>query len=66
MQIRTTSKNSHSTVGTVSPPPGLWGLVDDNVGDDKVLDGKVLGVRVGLCVFEESEHELNRLDGPTT
>lgn len=66
MHKYTTLKHSHTTVGTVSPPPGLWGLVDDNVADDEVLDGEVLSVRVRLGVFQESEHELDRLDGPTT
>jgi hypothetical protein len=53
-------------VGSVSPPPGLRGLVDDNVLDDQLLDGELLGVRVRLGVLEETEEEVDRLDGPST
>jgi len=58
--------HSHSTVGSVSPPPGLRGLVDDNVLDDQLLDGELLGVRVRLGVLKETEEEVDRLDGPST
>jgi hypothetical protein len=58
--------NSHSTVGSVSSSPGLRCLVDNNVFDDQLLDGEVLGVGVGLGVLEQSKHESDRLDGPST
>lgn len=57
---------AHTTVGTVSATTGLGGLLDDNVLDEQVLRGKVLGVGVGLGVLEETENELDRLDGPAT
>jgi hypothetical protein len=60
------SRHSHSTVGSVRPSPGLWGLVDDNVLDEQVLNGKVLGIGVGLGVLQQTEDELNRLGGPST
>lgn len=59
-------KHSHSTVSSVSPPPGLGGLVDDNVSDNELLNGKVLGVGVGLGVLQQSGDESNRLLGPST
>lgn len=55
-----------STVGTVSPPPGLGSLLNDNVLDDQLLDIKVLSLSVGLGVLEETEDELDRLLGPST
>lgn len=60
------NRYSHSTVSSVSSSSGLGGLVDDNVLDDQLLNREVLGVGVGLGVFEQSKHELNRLDGPST
>ena len=56
----------HSTVGTVSPPPGLWGLVDNNVLDDQVLNSQVFRVGVGLGVFQEPEDESHRLCWPSS
>lgn len=53
-------------MGTVSPPPGLGGLLNDNVLDDQLLDVEVLGIGVGLGVLEETENELDRLLGPST
>jgi hypothetical protein len=63
---RISKYHSHSTVGSVSPPPGLGGLVDNNVSDNKLLDGEVLGVGVGLGVLDQSADESNRLLGPST
>lgn len=57
---------SHSTVSSVRPSPGLWSLVDNNVLDEQVLNGKVLGIGVGLGVLQQTEDELNRLGGPST
>jgi len=53
-------------VSSVSPPPGLWGLVDDNVSDDELLNGEVLGVGVGLGVLQQSGDESDRLLGPSS
>jgi hypothetical protein len=64
--MRISLHNPHSTVSTVSPPPGLWGLVDDNVLDDELINGEVLGIGVGLGVLQEGEDEFNRLLGPST
>jgi hypothetical protein len=58
--------NAHSTVSSVSPPPGLWGLVDDNVSDDELINGEVLGVGVGLGVLQQSGDESDRLLGPSS
>lgn len=59
-------KNAHSTVGTVSPPPGLGSLLNDNVLDDQLFNVEVLGIGVGLGVLEKTENELDRLLGPST
>lgn len=53
-------------MGTVSPPPGLGGLLNNNVLDDQLLDIEVLSVGVGLGVLEETEDELDGLLGPST
>lgn len=58
--------NPHSTVGSVSPPPGLWRLVHNNVFDDELINGQVLGIGVGLGVLQQGEDEFNRLLGPST
>jgi hypothetical protein len=58
--------NSHSTVSSVSPPPGFWGLVDNNVFDDQLVKGKVLGIGVGLGILQQSEDEFDRLLRPST
>jgi hypothetical protein len=56
----------HSTVGSVSPSPGLGGLVNNNVLDNQLLNSEVLSVGVGLGVLKETEEELNGFDGPST
>lgn len=53
-------------MSSVSPPPGLWGLVDDNVSDDELIDSEVLGVGVGLGVLQQSGDESDRLLGPSS
>ena len=58
--------DSHSTVSSVSPPPGLWGLVDDNVSDNELINSEVLGVGVGLGVLQQAGDESDRLLGPST
>ena len=60
------SSDSHSSVGTVRPPPGLWGLVDDNVLDDQLVDVEFFGIGVGLGVLQETEDVLDRLFRPST
>lgn len=58
--------DSHSTVSSVGPPPGLWGLVNDNVSDNELVNGEVLGVGVGLGVLQQVGDESDRLLGPST
>lgn len=53
-----------TTEGTVSSAATEGGLVDLDVGNDKVLDVEALGVGVGLGVLEELSNELNGLNGP--
>jgi hypothetical protein len=55
---------TYTTVGTVSAPALLGGLVDLDVLDDQVAGVEALGVGVGLGVLEEAEQDLSRLDGP--
>ena len=55
-----------TTVSTVRATAGLGCLLDDNVADDNLLGVKALGLSVGLSVLEQSEEELDRLDGPST
>ena len=56
---------TYTTVGTVSPPALLGGLVDLDVLDDQVAGIETLGVGVGLGVLEEAEQVLSRLDRPS-
>ena len=51
-------------MGTVCSSSLLWGLVDLDVLDDQVAGVKTLGIRVRLCVLEQTEEELSRLDWP--
>lgn len=62
--IESYGDGTHSTVGTVSTSSLLWGLVDLDVLDDQVAGVETLCVGVGLCVLEEREEELGRLDWP--
>ena len=55
---------TYTTVGTVSPPALLGGLVDLDVLDDQVAGIETLGIGVGLGVLEEVLEELGGLDGP--
>lgn len=41
-------------------------LLNDNVLDDQLLDGEVLGLGVSLSVLEKVEDDLHRLDRPST
>lgn len=41
-------------------------LLNTDVLDDKVLNGDVLGLGVGLSVLEQVEDELDRLNGPSS
>jgi hypothetical protein len=59
-------KGTYATVGTVSAPALLRGLVDLDVLDDQVAGVETLGVGVGLCVLEESEEDLGGLYGPAS
>lgn len=58
------STGTYATVGTVSAPALLGGLVDLDVLDDQVGGIETLGVGVGLSVLEETEKDLGGLDGP--
>ena len=58
------SVDTYATVGTVSAPALLGGLVDLDVLDDQVGGIEALGVGVGLSVLEETEKDLGGLDGP--
>ena len=58
------STGTYTTVGTVSAPALLGGLVDLDVLDDQVGGVETLGVGVGLSVLEETEKDLGGLDGP--
>ena len=57
---------TYTTVGTVSPPALLGGLVDLDVLDDQVAGIETLGIGVGLGVLEETEQVLSGLDGPSS
>jgi len=57
---------TYTTVGTVCPSALLRGLVDLNVGDDKIGVIETLGVGIGLSVAEETKEELSRLFRPTS
>lgn len=57
---------TYTTVGTVSAPALLGGLVDLDVLDDQVAGVEALGVGVGLSVLEETEEDLGGLDGPAS
>lgn len=57
---------TYTTVGTVSPPALLGGLVDLDVLDDQVAGIEALGIGVGLSVLEETEQVLRGLDGPSS
>ena len=56
---------TYTTVGTVSPPALLGGLVDLDVLDDQVAGVETLCVGIGLSVLEEAEQVLSGLDGPS-
>lgn len=55
---------TYTSVGTVSAPALIGGLVDLDVLDDQVAGVETLGVGIGLSVLEETEDDLSRLDGP--
>jgi len=55
---------TYTTVGTVSTPALLGGLVDLDMLDDQVAGVEALGVGVGLGVLEEAEQDLSGLLGP--
>jgi hypothetical protein len=55
---------TYTTVGTVSAPALLGGLVDLDVLDHQVAGVETLDVGVGLGVLEQTEEDLSRLDGP--
>ena len=52
-------------MSAVSTPSLLGRLIDLNVLDDQVAGVETLGVGIGLCVLEEAEENLSRLDRPT-
>lgn len=53
-------------MGSVRPPPGLWCLLDHDVFDDELVNGKILGIGVGFGVLQETGDVLHRLRGPAT
>jgi len=55
---------TYATVGAVSAPALLGGLVDLDVLDDQVAGVEALGVGVGLSVLEQTKEDLGGLDGP--
>lgn len=59
-------KGAYATVSTVCSSPLFWCLVDLNVLDDQVASIEALGIGVCLCILEESEKKLSRLDGPAS
>jgi hypothetical protein len=40
--------------------------LNDDVFDDKFVDGEIFGIGIGFGVLEESGDEANRLFGPAT
>ena len=62
--VTTEEASSHSTVCAVSPPPRLGRLLDDNVFDDEILDGEILGIRVGLRILQQTKDELDGFGWP--
>jgi hypothetical protein len=60
------SRNTYTTVGSVSTSALLGGLVDLDVLDNQVAGVKTLGIGVGLCVLQKSKEKLGRLGGPSS
>lgn len=58
-------KKTYATMGTIGATALLGRLVDLDVLDDQVARVEAFGVRVGLGVFEQTQEELSRFDGPT-
>jgi hypothetical protein len=58
------NRGTYTTVGTVSAPALLGGLVDLDVLNNKVAGIETLDVGVGLSVLEETKEDLGGLDGP--
>ena len=54
----------NTTVRAVGPTAGLGCLLDDDVLDDEVALVEVLRLRVGLCVLEQAQDELDALLRP--
>ena len=61
---RSEDRSTYATVGTVSAPALLGGLVDLDVLDDQVAGVETLGVGIGFGILEQTNQELSRLDGP--
>lgn len=57
---------AYTSVGTVSSSALLGSLVDLDVLNDQVAGIEALSIRVRLCVLEETEQELSRLDWPSS
>ena len=51
---------------TVRPPPGLRGLLNDDVFDDQVANRQLFRIRVGFGVFKETKNISDRLLGPSS
>lgn len=59
------NRRTYSTVSTVCSSALLWCLVDLDVLDNEVSSIKTLGVRIRLCVLQETEEKLGGLDWPS-
>jgi hypothetical protein len=57
---------TYTTVSTVCSSTLLGGLVDLDVLDDQVSGVETFGVGVCLCVLQETQEELSRLDWPSS
>lgn len=60
------NEHSHSTVSTVSPPPGLWCLLNNDVFDDELVNGEVFGIGVRLGILQKGKDEFDGFLGPST
>ena len=59
------SMKAYTTMSTICSSTLLGCLVDLDVLDNEVSGIKTLGIRICLCILEETEEEFGRLDGPS-
>ena len=55
-----------TTVCSVRAAAGLWCLLNLDVSDDEAVGIDLVASCVALCVLQQVEEELGRLDGPST